>query len=93
MVNQKHFNLDHYFIDSPTGFFLEVGVDFADELHDFHNDHPLTGKEIKATEDILSKYQLKKLEQILFFLLKTKKLVPNLGNKRKYKLRYQNLKL
>lgn len=61
MVNQKIFTLDHYFIDSPIGFSLEVGVDLPDELHDFHNDYLLTSKEIKVTEVILSKYQLKKL--------------------------------
>ena len=42
---------------------------------------------------MLSDYQLQIIEHNNFFLGKNKKLFPNLGNKRTYKLHYQNLKL
>lgn len=60
--NPKDFDKDNYLNGSPLGCFLEVDLDdYPDELHDFHNDYLLTSKEIKVTEVILSKYQLKKL--------------------------------
>ena len=42
---------------------------------------------------MLSNYQLQIIEDNNFFLGKNKKLLPNLGNKGKYKLHYRNLKL
>ena len=43
-VNPKYVNLDDCPIGSSTGSFLEVGVDYPDELHDLHNDYPLASK-------------------------------------------------
>ena len=42
---------------------------------------------------MLSEYQIKIIEDNKFSLAKTKKLIPNLGNKRKYQLHYQNFKI
>ena len=39
---------------------------------------------------MLSEYQLQIIESNNFSLGKNKKLIPNLSNKRKYKLNYQN---
>ena len=33
-VNPKYFNLDNHSIDSLIGCFLEVDLDYLDELHD-----------------------------------------------------------
>ena len=49
------------------------------------NDYPLAGEKIKVTEEMFSKYQLQIIEDNNFSLGKNKKLIPNLGNKRKYK--------
>ena len=57
-----------------------------------HN-NSLTGEKRKVTEEMLSKYQLQITEDDNFFLGKNKKLILNLGNKRKYKFHYQNIKL
>ena len=38
-VNPKDFHLHNYSKNSPTGCFLEVDFDDADELHDYHNLH------------------------------------------------------
>ena len=39
-INPKDFNLDNYSNDNSIGFFLEVDLDYLDELHDLHNDYP-----------------------------------------------------
>ena len=90
-INPKDFNLDNYSNDCPIGHFLEFDFDYADKLHDLHNDYPLAGEKIELTKEVMSDYQLQITENNIFFLVK-KKLIPNLGNK-KYKLCYQNLKL
>ena len=41
----------------------------------------------------MSNYQLQIIKCNNFSLAKNEKFIPNLGNKRKYKLHYQNLKL
>ena len=78
---------------SEIGYFLEVNLEYPDELHELHNDYPL------ATEDLLSlmicfqnivkkiaaKYDIK--------VGNVKKLIPNLGNKTKHVLHYRNLQL
>ena len=67
---------------------FEVDFDYPDELQNY----PLAGKKIKVKE-MLTKYQLQITEDNNFSLGKNKKLISNLGNKRKYKFHYQNLKL
>ena len=42
-VNSQDLNLDNYCNDSRVGCFLEVDLDYPDELQDFHNDFPLVG--------------------------------------------------
>ena len=61
-------------------------------MHDLNDDYPLVGEKIKVTEEMMSEYQLQTIEYNNFSLAE-KKLIPNLGNKRKCKLHYQNLKL
>ena len=60
-VDPREFNLDNYSrinLDIPIGCFTEVDLDYPDELHDLHNDYPLTGDKIKVRDDMFSKYQL-----------------------------------
>ena len=47
-VNPKDFNLDNHSINTPIGCFLEVDLDYPDELHDLHHDCPLVGEKIEA---------------------------------------------
>ena len=49
------------------------------------NDYPLPGGKVKVTEEMLSEYQLQIIEDNNFSLGRNKKLIFNLGNKRKYK--------
>ena len=56
---------------SPIVFFLEIGLDYPDELSDLYNYYfGVDGKTI-ATEEMLSQYQFKIIAKI-FFLVKTK---------------------
>jgi hypothetical protein len=75
--------------DAPTGYILEVDLEYPDHLHDLHNDYPLAPESVLITEDMLSPFCLsfkqKHLEQ--------RKLIPNLRNKTKYAIHYRNLKL
>ena len=41
---------------SPIGYFLEVDLEYPDELHELHNDYPLASKELAVSSDMLSKY-------------------------------------
>ena len=84
--------VDDYSSDSPISCYLEVDLDYPDRLHDLHNDHPLAGEKIEIKKEIMSNYQLQIIEHINVYFGKNKKLIPNLDNKRKYKLHYQNLK-
>ena len=52
---------------------LEVDLEYPKELHDFHNEYPLTPERLQID--------------------KVNKLVPNLYDKKKYVLHYENLKL
>ena len=41
---------------SDTGYFLEVDLEYPDELHELHNDYPLAPEKLVVTNDMLSKY-------------------------------------
>ena len=56
-----------------------------------HNEYPLASQITIGTEDMLPKYQLEIIEDNIFFLGINIKLIPYLGNKRKYELVYQIL--
>ena len=92
-IYPKDFNVDNYSDDSPIGYFLEINLDYPDELHNLHNDYPLAGEKIKVTKEMLSEYQLQIIEDNNSSHGENKTLILNLGNKRKYKLHHQNLKL
>ena len=68
------------------GYFLEVDLEYPNELHDLHNDYPLAPETIMVTDDMLSDYQKQSKRS------KVNKLVPNLGNKTKYVIHIRNLK-
>ena len=73
------FDLNSVSEKSPTGYILQVDLEYPDELHVLHNDYPL------APEKRADEYEIK------FGDVKT--LIPNLGNKTNYVLHYRTLQL
>ena len=47
-VDPKYFSLDNYSNYIPIACFLEVHLDYADELNDLHNDYLLAGEKIEV---------------------------------------------
>ena len=78
---------------SPIGYFLEVDLEYPDELHELHNDYPLAPEKLAVTNDILSNYCKSIADKYEIKVGDVKKLIPNLGNKTKYVLHYKNLQL
>ena len=86
-VNAEDLKLENYSNNSSIGCFVEVNLDYSDELHDLYNDYySLPGEKIKTPNKMLSEYQLQIIEYINYSLGENKKLILNLANKRKYKL-------
>ena len=70
---------------------LEVHLEYPQELHDHHNEYPLAPEKVKVTEEMLSPYAKKLLEDLKG--TSTEKLIPNLNAEKKYVVHYLNLKL
>ena len=45
----------------PTGYFLEVDLQYPDELHELHSDYPLAPEKLAVSSNMLSKYYKKLL--------------------------------
>ena len=41
---------------NDIGYFLEVDLEYPDELHELHNDYPLAPEKLAVSSDMLSKY-------------------------------------
>ena len=41
---------------SPIGYFLEVGLEYPNELHELHNNYPLAPEKLAVSSDMLSNY-------------------------------------
>ena len=78
---------------SPIEYFLEVDLQYPDELHELHNDYPLAPEKLAVSSDMLSKYCKKIADKYEIKVGDVKKLIPNLGNKTNYVVHYRNLQL
>ena len=78
---------------SPIGYFLEVDLEYPDELHELHNDFPLAPEKLAVSSDMLSKYCKKIADKYEIKVGDVKKLIPNLDNKTNYVVHYRNLQL
>ena len=73
--------------------FIEVDLEYYNELHELHNDYPLAPEKLAVSSDMLSKYCKEIADRYKIKVGDVKKLIPNLGNKTKYVLHYRNLQL
>ena len=76
-----------------VGYFLEVDLEYPNELHELHNDYPLAPEKLAASNTMLSAYCKKIADEFDIKVSNVKKLIPNLNNKTKYVLHYRNLQL
>ena len=93
LENIDEFDINSISEKSDTGYFLEVDLEYPDELHELHNDYPLAPEKIDIPSDMLSKYCKEIADKYKIKIGDVKKLIPNLGNKTKYVLHYRNLQL
>ena len=56
LKNVDEFNVMSFSEKSPTGYFLEVDLEYSDELHELHNDYPLPPEKFAVSSNLLSKY-------------------------------------
>ena len=93
LKNVDGFDVNSISEKSPIGYFLEVDLEYSDELHELHNDYPLAPEKLAVSSDMLSKYCNKIADKYEKKNGDVKKLISNLGNKTKYVLHYRNLQL
>ena len=56
MKNVDEFDVNSISEKSPIGYFLEVGLEYSDELHELHNDYPLAPDKLAVSSDMTPKY-------------------------------------
>ena len=91
-------NIDKFDINSinekcDTGYFLEVDLQYPDNLHELHNDDSLAPEKFTISGDMLSKCCKESTDKYKIKAGEVKKLIPNLSNKIKYVLHYRNIQL
>ena len=93
LKNVDEFDMMSVSEKSPIGYFLEVDLEYPDELHELHNDYPLAPEKLAVSSDMLSKYCKKIADKYEIKVGDVKKLIPNLGNKTNYVVHYRNVQL
>ena len=77
-------------VKTDVGYFLEVDLEYPDELHELHNDYPLAPEKLAVSNYMSSAYCKKIADEYDIKVGNVKKLIPNLNNKTKYVLHYRN---
>ena len=93
LENVDEFDVNSINEKSEIGYFLEVDLEYPDELHELHNDYPLAPEKLAISYDMLSDYCKKIADKHGIKVGDVMKLIPNLGNKTNYVLHYKNLQL
>ena len=93
LENTDEFDINLINEKSDTGYFLEVDLDYPDNLHKLHNDYPLAQKKCAISSDMISKYCKEIADKYKIKVGDVKKFISNLGNKIKYVLHYKNVQL
>ena len=89
-IDPKEFDLNKYTHNGLKGCVLEVDLEYPKELHELHNDYPLVPNKREIKREMFSAYQLKISDLYNISIGNVKKLVPNLFDKEKYVIHYEN---
>ena len=89
----KNFHVNSVSENSLDGYVSEVYLEYSDEWHDVHNNYPLAPEKLDISNGMLSNYCSKIIDKYRIKVGGVNKLVPNLGNKSKYVVRYRDLQL
>ena len=92
LKNVDNFDVNSSSEKSPIGYIIEVDLKYPNELHELHNEYPLTLDKLAVSYDMLSNNE-KIPDEYGIKVCDVKKLVPNLANKTNYKLHYRNPQL
>ena len=79
--------------NTSIGYFLEVDLEYPEELHEGHNDFPLAPEKFAVSNDMLSNYCKKIADKYEIKVGDVTKLISNLGKKTNYAVHYKNLQL
>jgi hypothetical protein len=78
--------------DNDEGYSLECDIKYPKELHDKHNDFPFFPEHRIITQDTLSRYQKRLMNNNLGSVYRTPKLIADLYDKYKTVVDYRTLK-
>ena len=87
------FDLNKYTSNTSKGCVLEVNLEYPKELCGLHNDYRLAPDKIEIKKEMLSNYQLMIAGFYNIPIGNDTKFVPNVFDKGKYTLHYENLQL
>ena len=76
-------DLDSVSENSSIRYFLEVDLEYPNELHNLHNDYPLAPEKLEISSDMLSRYCSDIADKYGIKVGEVSKLVPNLRDKKK----------
>ena len=88
----RNFDLDSIEVDAEVGYIVECDLEYPAHLHDLHNDYPMAPEHLTVTREMLSPYAVRLLDPSRPWR-PSKKLVPNLMDKKNYVAHYRNLQL
>ena len=88
LENVDEFDVNSINEKSDTEYFLEIDLEYPNELHELHNDYLLAPEQLTVTNDVLSAYSKKIFDEYDIKVGNVKKFIPNLSNKTKYVLHY-----
>ena len=91
LKNVDEFDINLIREKSPIVYFLEVDLEYSDELHELHNDYPLAPQKLPVSSDMLSNYCKKNADKYETKVGDVKKLILNLGNKTNFVVHYRTL--
>lgn len=79
--------------DAPIGCYVEVDLEYPEDLHDAHSDYPLAPETMAVPRELLGEYQMNLVNELGGKYTESIKLVPHLLTRKQYVCHYRNLQL